>query len=102
MCGLRMAASIRGVISAFGMRSFECTLATTTSSCASRSGSWSSAAVLEDVDLDAGQDAKRREPFVEVAHDVELLSQPLDAQPVRHREPWGVIREDDVLVADDR
>ena len=35
--------------------------------------------VLEDVDLDAGQDAKRREPFVDIAHDVELLAQPLDA-----------------------
>src|SRR5487761_959065 len=44
-------------------------------------------AVFEDVDLDAGEDPKRREPFVDAAHDVELLAEPISAQPARHREP---------------
>src|SRR5664280_3663833 len=43
VCGLAMAAPIRGVISAAGIRSLECTLATTKSSSASSSGSWSRA-----------------------------------------------------------
>ena len=42
VCGLRIAASIRSVIGARGIRSFECTLATTRSSWASSSSSWSS------------------------------------------------------------
>ena len=41
-CGLAMARTIRGVISSAGIRSLECTDATTTSSSASSSGSWSS------------------------------------------------------------
>ena len=40
-CGFATAVSIRSVISAAGIRSLLCTLATTTSSSASRSGSWS-------------------------------------------------------------
>ena len=34
-------------------------------------------AVVEDVDLDAGEDAERRELLVELVDDVELLAQPL-------------------------
>ena len=41
MCGLASAPIMRRVISSPSMRSFECTLATTTSRRASRSGSWS-------------------------------------------------------------
>ena len=43
MFGSRIAAIIRGVMASEGMRSLECTLATTTSSCARSAGSWSSA-----------------------------------------------------------
>ncbi len=42
VCGLRTAAAIRAVIGPAGIRSWECTLATTTSSRASRSSRWSS------------------------------------------------------------
>ena len=34
-------------------------------------------AVLQDVDLDAGQDSERRELLVELGHHVELLAEPL-------------------------
>ncbi|WP_231984925.1 PHP domain-containing protein, partial [Mycobacterium sp. E796] len=41
------------------------------------------AAVLEDVDLDPGEDAHRRELLAQPVDDVELLAQPLGRQPVR-------------------
>ena len=65
------------------MRSFECTLATTTSSSASRSALLVERAVLEDVDLDAGEDAERRELLVELGDDVELLAEPVGVEAVR-------------------
>ena len=37
-------------------------------------------AVVEDVDLDAGEDAERRELLVELVDDVELLAEPLRAR----------------------
>jgi hypothetical protein len=44
-------------------------------------------AVLEDVDLDAGEDPERRELLVEVVHDVELLAQPVGGEALGHSEP---------------
>ena len=75
------------------MRSFECTLATTTSSSASRSSSWSRRAVLEDVDLDPGEDAERAPAPVERGHELELVCEPLGVEPVRdgeRRAEWSV------------
>ena len=57
--GSRIAPIIRLVIGAPSMRSLLCTLATRTSSRASISSVWSSAAVVEDVDLDP---LEQREP----------------------------------------
>ena len=42
-------------------------------------------AVLEDVDLDAGEDAERREPLVEHGDVGQLLLQPLPAEAVGDR-----------------
>ena len=56
------------------------------------------AAVLEDVDLDAGEDAERGELGVQPGDDVELHAQPLRAQPARDGEPGRVVGEGDVLV----
>ena len=42
-------------------------------------------AVLEDVDLDAGQDPERRQLLVELGDDVELLAQPLGGESVGDR-----------------
>ena len=39
-------------------------------------------AVVEDVDLDAGEDAERRELLVQLGDDVELLAQPVGRQAV--------------------
>ena len=62
------------------MRSFECTLATTTSTLGEQLRLLVERAVVEDVDLDAGEDAERRELLVELGDDVELLAQPLGRQ----------------------
>ena len=72
MCGLAIAATMRSVIGCSAMRNFECTLATTTSSSASSSSSWSSRAVGQDVDLDPGEDAERRQLLVEPGDELEL------------------------------
>ena len=58
------------------------------------------AAVLEDVDLDAGEDAERRELLVELGDDVELLAQPVGVEAVRHAHLGRVVREREVLVAE--
>ena len=55
-------------------------------------------AVLEDVDLDAGEDPERRQLFVDRGDDLELLAQPLGAEPVGDREPRRVVGERDVVV----
>ena len=39
--------------------------------------------VLEDVDLHPGQEAERSPLFVDLDHDLELLTQTLLAEPVR-------------------
>ncbi len=82
MCGLAIAATMRRVIEAPSIRSLEWTDATTTSSWASSSGSWSSAPVVEDVDLDPGEDPERRQLVVEAGHDLELLAQPVGDSPL--------------------
>ena len=59
------------------------------------------AAVLEDVDLHAGEDAERARRFSLSSRDlVELLAQPLGGQAVGDREPRRVIGQDHVLVAE--
>ena len=57
-------------------------------------------AVLEDVDLDAGQDAKRRELLVELTDALKLPTQPISRQAVGHGQARGVIRQDDPFVAE--
>ena len=56
--------------------------------------------VLEDVDLDAGEDAERRQFGVELGHDVELPAQALGVEPVGHGEPGTVVGEGPVVVAE--
>ena len=57
-------------------------------------------AVLEDVDLDAGEDAERRQLFVELGDDLELLAQPLGAEPVRNLQRRRVVGERHVLMTE--
>ena len=57
-------------------------------------------AVLVDVDLDAGQDAKRRQLPVERRDLRQLCLEPLDGEAVGHRQPRRVVGDDDVLVAE--
>jgi hypothetical protein len=45
-------------------------------------------AVLEDVDLHAGEDAERRELLVQPLYLDELLAQAFRREPVGDREPW--------------
>ena len=101
-CGFATAASIRSVISGAGMRSLVCTLATTTSSSASSSSLLVEAPVVEDVDLDAGQDAEAGvdERRVELGDVAELRAEPLRGQPVGDRQPRRVVGEHEVLVAE--
>ena len=56
-------------------------------------------AVLEDVDLHAGQDAERCELLVQVVDEVELLGEALLVEPVRDGEPGAVVGQDEVLAA---
>src|SRR5205085_839410 len=57
-------------------------------------------AVLEDVDLDPGQDPERREVVVQRGDDVELPQKSLARKTVRDREPGGVVGERHVPVAE--
>ena len=56
-------------------------------------------AVVQDVDLDAGQDAERRQFGVQSAHHLQLAAQPFRAQPARHLQPRRVVRKHHVLVS---
>ena len=82
------------------MRSFEWALATTTSSCAEQVEVLVERAVLEDVDLDAGEDAERRQALVGPADLGQLLVQPVGRQAVGHGEPRRVVGHDQVVVAE--
>ena len=68
------------------MRSFEWTLATTTSRRSSRSVVLVEGAVLEDVDLDAGEDAERRQLGVEPAR-----SRRAGRAGARGSSPWATV-----------
>ena len=81
------------------MDSLECTLATTTSSRSSSSVLLIERAVIEDVDLDAGQDAHRRERLADLVDDVELLAQPLGGEPVGDPQARRVVGQRTVFVA---
>ena len=56
-------------------------------------------AVLEDVDLDPGEDSEGGELLVEGGHHVELTAEALGREPLGHGETGGVIGEGDVVVA---
>ena len=100
MCGLATAVTIRRVIASLSIFSLECTEATTTSRRPSSSSDWSSAPVVEDVDLDAGQQPERRQLLVELGHDVELAQQPLRRQAVGDGQPRRVVGQHEVVVAE--
>ncbi len=55
--------------------------------------------VLEDVDLNAAQDAERRQLFVQLLDDVELRPQPLGVEAVGNGQPRAVIGQGPVGVA---
>ena len=55
-------------------------------------------AVLEDVDLHAGEDAERGQLLVHLVDLVELLEQSLAVEAVGDREAGGVVGDDEVLV----
>ena len=94
---------MRGVISVDGIRSLECTLATTTSSRASNDGFWSSEpssrmSTSMPVRMRNGAASSRR--FVELGDDVELLLEPFGRQAVGDGEPRRMVGEHDVFVPD--
>ncbi len=55
-------------------------------------------AVVEDVDLDAGQQPEVPEPFVDRRDQLELLAQPSRREPVGHLEPGRVVGQRQVVV----
>ena len=99
-CGEATARTMRSVIGWRSIRSLEWTLATTTSSLAEHVVVVIERAVLEDVDLDAGEDPERRHLLVERGHIDELLLQPLLAQPVGDRQARRMIGQHHVVVAE--
>ena len=98
--GLSTARSIRRVISGSSIRSLECTLATTTSSRARSVLVLVEGPVLQDVDLDAGQDAEGGQLVVEFGHDVQLLAQALGVESVGHGQAGTVVGQGPVAVAE--
>ena len=83
---------MRRVISSASMRSFECTLADDHVELREQVRLLVERAVVEDVDLDAGEDAERRQLLVELGDDLELLAQPLGRRPLAtvSRGEWSV------------
>jgi hypothetical protein len=55
-------------------------------------------ALIQNVDLDAGQDAHRRDRVTQFVDDVQLLAQSLGRQAVGDGQAWRVIRQRAVLV----
>ena len=70
--GLSIARSMRLVIWRCSIRSLEWTLATTTSRRRQKVLFLVEGAVLQDVDLDAGQDPERSQLLVQLGHHLEL------------------------------
>ena len=56
-------------------------------------------AVLEDVDLDAGQDPERRQGRVQLPDQLELGTEPVSGQPAGHGEPGRMVGERHPFVA---
>lgn len=56
--------------------------------------------VEEDVDLHPGVDPEGRQLLVELGDEAELLAEPLGREPVSDGEPWGVVGDDHVFVAE--
>ena len=54
--------------------------------------------VLQDVDLDAGQDAKRRQFPVQRCDHFQLAAEPIGIEPTRDREAGTVIGEGEIVV----
>ena len=80
------------------MRSFECTLATTTSTRAEQLLVLVERAVFQDVDFHTGEDPERREVVVERVHDFELLAQTVGREPVGDLQAGRVVGEREILV----
>ena len=100
MCGLRTAPTIRFVIGAGSILSLECTEATRTSSRPSISGVWSSdpsSRMSTSIPLSRVNDPPRCS--LTASTTPELARQPLGAQPVGHPQPWAVVGEHEVVVA---
>ena len=83
-----------------GIRSLECTLATTMSSSGEEIFPLVELAVFEDVHLDPGQDTKWGKVGIQLADQGELTLQTAGRQPVRDGEPRRVIGQRDPLMAE--
>ena len=99
VCGLRMAAIIRSVIGADGIRSLECTLATTTSSCPSSSSVWSSEPSSRMSTSMPDRIRNGASVCVQLADQLELGTEPVSGQPAGHGEPGRMVGERDPFVA---
>ena len=99
-CGLDTAATIRSVIGPAGIRRLGVHAGDHDIELAEQVVPLVERAVLEDVDLDAGQDAERGELGVQPADELELRAQQLGGQPGGHGQPRRVVGERDPLVAD--
>ena len=58
--------------------------------------------VLEDVDFDALQAAKRRHGLIEIGDDGHLLAQPISTQPTCHLQPRRMISNGAVFMTEAR
>ena len=99
-CGLAIAATMRSVIGCSLMRSFECTLATTTSSSASRSASWSRRPSSRMSTSTPVRMRNGASSSLSRATTLELRLETLGVETVRDRERRRVVGEREVLVAE--
>ena len=100
-CGFDTAATMRGVISAPGMRSLECTLATTTSSRPSRSSPGQAPSSRMSTSIPVSRRNGASSAFSS-ADQSSCYSQPLRGQSVGHGQPGRVVGQREPLVAESR
>ena len=98
VCGLPIAAIIRSVIGADGIRSLECTLATTTSSWPSSSSVWSSEPSSRMSTSIPGRIRNGARVGVQLADQLQLGAEPVGGQPAGHGEPGRVVGQRHPLV----
>ncbi len=98
-CGHSSARSRRSVISADSWFIWLCTLPITRSSSASASFGQVHRAILQNVALDAAEDANAQPGAIDLAHAPRELHHALFIEPVGHGERFGVVGDGDVLVA---